>query len=72
MDFFDENFIGRWAAGQLTDEEKKFFEIWLSQNQEHQKYFSDLHKIWSQETTIPEIYSQEERWLKLRTIPRGP
>lgn len=61
--YHQDDFIGRWIAGTLTDEEKKEFELWLKSNSHQQEFFNELTKIhWSQKSLEIPKAPTERMW----------
>jgi len=62
--YLDDEFIGRWIAGELSAEEHREFGEWIQAHPQEKPFFEDLKNLWHESATISlqKGRSKEERW----------
>lgn len=58
----EDAFLGRWVAGELSDQELADFENWLLSHPKERPFFEDVRKIWTSAAVSPGSLSAEQRW----------
>ncbi len=62
--YYQEEFLGRWAAGELSRDELQSFENWLAAHPEEKIHFTEMREIWqaSAQLEISPVKYAEENW----------
>jgi ferric-dicitrate binding protein FerR (iron transport regulator) len=66
--YFEDDFIGRWVSGSLSEEEQRKLDIWLKSQPEEKKRFDELKSLWGisghiryKEKNLPEWSTMAEK-----------
>jgi ferric-dicitrate binding protein FerR (iron transport regulator) len=62
--YHEDEFIGRWIAGELSAEEHREFGEWIQAHPQEKEFFDDLKNLWHESATISlqKGRTKEERW----------
>jgi ferric-dicitrate binding protein FerR (iron transport regulator) len=65
--FKSDSFLARWAASELSEEEREQFELWLADHPEEKVFFEDSRFIWRETSLLrlPETPADRE-WEKVQ------
>lgn len=62
--YFQGEFLGRWVAGELSQDELQSFENWLAEHPEEKAHFAEMREIWqaSAQFEISPVRHADENW----------
>lgn len=62
-----EDLVLKYLRGSLSPEERRTFESWLSQSEEHRKMVNDFKSIWQLSDGKDSDFQKEKEWAKLQS-----